>query len=152
VSASGLPCEAAVRELPVADTRPLRREVLRPAETVEQQAQHEPAEARAVGAFVSGELVAVGLIGPEEPPGSWGGGGVWRVRGMATAPAQRGRGLGAAVLGELLRIAREAGAERVWCTARAPARSLYERAGFEARSDVYELPGIGPHVVMERRL
>jgi predicted GNAT family N-acyltransferase len=37
----------------------------------------------------------------------------------------------------------------VWCNARTPARSLYERAGFTVASDEFELPEIGPHLVME---
>jgi GNAT superfamily N-acetyltransferase len=136
----------AVRPVALADTRVLRQRVLRPAETVEQQAEHEPPDAFAAGAFAGGELVAVGLIGREGTPGSW------RVRGMATAPEHRARGYGTAVLAALLAHAQAAGAARVWCTARLPARSLYERAGFVVCSEVYEPPGIGPHVKMERRL
>jgi predicted GNAT family N-acyltransferase len=32
---------------------------------------------------------------------------------------------------------------------RTPARSLYEQAGFRVSSEEFELPGIGPHVLME---
>jgi ribosomal protein S18 acetylase RimI-like enzyme len=71
------------------------------------------------------------------------------VRGMATAPAVRGRGSGAAVLSALVEHAMQHGATRIWCNARLPARSLYERAGFVVISDVFEPPAIGPHVVME---
>lgn len=141
-----------IRPLPVAQTRRLRRDVLRPGELPEQLARHEPPGAHAIGAFLDGELVAAGLIGPEAPPGRAGERGAWRVRGMATAPAHRRQGLGAAVLAQLLAIARGAGARLVWCSARVAARSLYERAGFEARSEVYEIPGIGPHLIMELRL
>ncbi len=140
------PAPLIVRPIALAETRRLRRRVLRPAETVEQQAEHEPSDAFAVGAFAGGELVAVGLIGREGGPGCW------RVRGMATAPEHRRRGYGTAVLAALLAHAEAEGATRVWCTARVPARSLYERAGFAACSEVYEPPGIGPHVRMERRL
>ena len=41
------------------------------------------------------------------------------------------------------------GATRVWCNARTPALSLYERAGFVVASDEFEPPGIGPHYRME---
>jgi ribosomal protein S18 acetylase RimI-like enzyme len=68
---------------------------------------------------------------------------------MASAPAHRGRGAGAAVLALLLDHARGAGAERIWCNARVPAISLYERAGLWVASDVFEIDPIGPHVVME---
>jgi len=135
----------AVRTIPLAETRVLRQAVLRPHQTVEDVAAHEVPGAVAVGAFDGDELVAVGLVGPDGGPGAW------RVRGMATAPAARRRGAGAAVLDGLVRHALEAGATRVWCNARTPARSLYERAGFAVVSDEFELPDIGPHLVMELR-
>ncbi|MDQ6777225.1 MAG: hypothetical protein M3071_13635 [Actinomycetota bacterium] len=53
------------------------------------------------------------------------------------------------MLDVLVRHALAEGARRLWCNARTPARSLYERAGFDLISDEFDLPGIGPHVVME---
>jgi predicted GNAT family N-acyltransferase len=57
-----------------------------------------------------------------------------------------------AVLESLVRHAVDRGASRVWCNARTPARSLYERAGFSVVSEEFELPDIGPHLVMERKI
>jgi hypothetical protein len=37
----------------------------------------------------------------------------------------------------------------VWCNARTPAVRFYECAGFSVASDVFELPRIGLHVMME---
>jgi hypothetical protein len=48
--------------------------------------------------------------------------------------------------------ARAHGADRVWCNARIAARTLYERAGFQATSEEFNVPEIGPHYVMELRL
>jgi ribosomal protein S18 acetylase RimI-like enzyme len=135
---------SAVREISLAETRPLRHAVLRPHETVESLASHEPADAFAVGVFDGRELIAVGFVSPDGERDAW------RVRGMATAPGARGRGAGTAVLDALLAHAAAAGAARVWCHARTPARSLYERAGFRAVSEEFELPDIGPHYLMER--
>jgi ribosomal protein S18 acetylase RimI-like enzyme len=109
-------------------------------------AQHESEDAFAVGAFEDGELIAVGFVMPDGEPGAW------RIRGMATVPAARGRGAGTAVLDALIAHARAQGASRIWCNARLPARSLYERAGMRVVSERFELPEIGPHHVMERRL
>ena len=74
----------------------------------------------------------------------------WRVRGMATQPDRRGGGLGTRVLAALLDAATVQGAAIVWCNARVPACLLYERAGFVTRGAVFEIPVIGPHVVMWR--
>jgi ribosomal protein S18 acetylase RimI-like enzyme len=71
---------------------------------------------------------------------------------MATRADVRGRGAGGAVLGALVSHAAGHGATRVWCNARTPALGLYERAGFERESDEFEIPGIGPHFVMARRV
>jgi GNAT superfamily N-acetyltransferase len=135
-----------LRPVPVAQTRPLRREVLRPHQSIDELAAGEAAGAFAVGAFEGAELVAVGLIAPD---GDSGRRGAWRIRGMATAQPSRGRGAGSAVLAALLEHAAAHGARVVWCNARTPARGLYERAGFRQTSSVFELPPIGPHVVME---
>lgn len=113
--------------------------------TVEEMAESEPADAFAAGVFFDDELVAVGLVGPEGDPGAW------RVRGMATAPEARGRGAASAVLDALLEHAREHGASEVWASVRTPAVTLYERAGFGVDSDVYDVPPIGPHVLMRLR-
>ena len=135
-----------LRSIPLAQTRTLRRDVLRPYMTVEEFAEHEPGEAVAFGAFEDGELVAVGLVGPEgEERGDW------RIRGMATAPHARGRGAGTRVLQALVQHATDHGATRLWCNARTPARALHERAGFEATSDEFQAPRIGPHYRMELR-
>jgi GNAT superfamily N-acetyltransferase len=120
--------------------------VLRPHQTLAELAKDEAADTFAVGAFAAQELIAVGLIAPDGEPGGW------RIRGMATTPAARGGGAGSAVLGALLEHAAERGARLVWCNARTPARAFYERGGLRVISEEFELPDIGPHVVMELRL
>ncbi len=136
------------RQISLERTRPLRHTVLRPHQTAGELAGQEGAGAFAVGAFgADADLVAVGIVHPD-PART----GAWRVRGMAAVPHLRGRGAGAAVLDALLAHAASHGADVVWCNARTPARTLYERAGFRQVSDEFELPAIGPHVVMERAL
>ncbi len=132
-----------VRSVRLEQTRPLRQQVLRPHQTVDELAADEPAGAVAFGAFEGSELVAVGLVGPDGEPGGW------RVRGMATAPPVRGRGAGTAILQALVQHAIAHGAKRVWCNARTPALSLYQRAGFLVASEEFEPPRIGPHYRME---
>jgi GNAT superfamily N-acetyltransferase len=146
-----------VRQIPIADTRPLRHAVLRPNEPLDRLLDHEPDDAFAVGAFEHDQLLAIGFIAPasspeegddELPKGHTAG--VWRIRGMATVEHVRGRGLGAAVLDALVVHAIAEGAVLVWCNARTPARSFYQRAGFHVVSAEFEIPGIGSHYVMER--
>ena len=135
-----------VRPVDPAQTRALRQLVLRPHESLEELASHEPPGVHAVGAFDGDELVGVGFVCPDGESGEW------RVRGMATVPELRGRGVGSAILAALLDHARAQGATRVWCNARTPALSLYSRAGFQVESEEFEIPGIGPHFVMALRV
>ena len=72
--------------------------------------------------------------------------GDWRLRGMATAPGRRGRGLGAVLVAACAAHATDAGGRRLWCHARVRAVALYERAGFERETGTFDVPGIGPHV------
>ena len=137
--------ELVVRAVPLEQTRALRRSVLRPRQTLEQVAAREPDDAHAVGAFADGDLVAVGFVIRDGELGAW------RIRGMATAPAARGRGAGTAVLDALVRYAIAQGAKRIWCNARTPARAFYERGGLRVVSDEYEEHESGPHFVMELR-
>ncbi len=120
--------------------------MLRPYLTLDEMADSEPTSAVAMGAFRDGSLISVGLVGPEGEPGEW------RVRGMASAPEARGQGAGTAVLRALVAHAREQGGAQVWAQVRTPARTLYERAGFHVDSEEFEVPRIGPHVLMRLRL
>jgi ribosomal protein S18 acetylase RimI-like enzyme len=135
-----------VGRVPLDTTRRLRRDVLRTHHTLEQVAASEPSTAFAVGVFDAGELVATGFVAPEGEPGAW------RIRGMATAPAARGRGAGSAVLAALVAHAGAHGAQRIWCSARTAAQAFYERSGMRVVSDLYEVPESGPHYRMELTL
>ena len=134
-----------VRQVPIEVTRPLRQAILRAHQTEAELAAHETADAYAVAAFEGDRIVAVGFVVPEGERDDW------RVRGMATEPHARGRGAGRAILDALVAHAKDQGADRIWCKARTRARSLYERAGFVVASDEFEVPVIGPHLIMELR-
>jgi GNAT superfamily N-acetyltransferase len=153
--------------------RPLRHAVLRPGRAEEQsayQADDGPdtahVAARITGHVVAGDtaghatagdtggpfadVVSVGTVLREGPPWEPERPDGWRVRGMATRPDLRRRGLGGLVLDALLDHVTRCGGGLVWCNARVPAHQLYGRAGFVTRGGVFELPGIGLHHLMWR--
>ena len=143
-----VPC-VKVEVASAADVRPLRRAVLRPHQRAEELVYPGDDAPGTLHAIVrdGGRVLGVATVSrephPREPaPGDW------RVRGMATDPAARGTGVGAALLDACLRHVREHGGRRVWCNARTPARGFYARAGFQVEGDEFELPGIGPHELM----
>jgi len=114
--------------VPLAQTRQLRQTVLRPHETLEQLAAHEPVGAFAVGAFDGEEFDRRSALSRPTRARRSGACAAW------TAPHARGRGAGTLVLEALLRHADNARGAAHLCNARTPARSLYERAGLSVVS------------------
>jgi GNAT superfamily N-acetyltransferase len=76
----------------------------------------------------------------------------WRLRGMATLADVRGRGAGRALVAEGVRVAEASGATLLWCNARISASGFYEKLGFSAAGERFELPATGPHYVMIKAL
>jgi GNAT superfamily N-acetyltransferase len=144
--------------------RPLRRAVLRPqfpAQQSEYPADDDPESAHVAIRWAAplvethtdspgAGVVAVGTVLRAPPPWEPRRVDGWRVRGMATRPDARGQGLGGLVLHTLLDHVAAHGGGLVWCNARVPALGLYGRAGFVARGEVFDMPGIGPHMCMWR--
>jgi len=143
--------DVAVAFVPHRSTWWLRSAVLRPGRDPAQCRYPGEDDRRAASAAaLDGDVaLSVGTVLPEAPPWDPPAPG-WRIRGMATAPEVRGRGLGGRVLELLVSHVAGTGGGVLWCNARTPALSLYRRAGFVARGEVFDLPEIGPHQVMWR--
>ncbi len=133
--------------------RPMRAEVLRPGQSAAEliyPGDEAPGTLHAA-VRLDGEVVGIASVmrdpHPVSPlPGDW------RIRGMASRPELRGRGIGAALLACCEVHARERGGVRIWCNARAGARGFYERGGFSFEGERFEIVGIGPHYLMAKRL
>ena len=148
-----------ILEVPAAQTFPLRAAVLRagiPLEQVGFGDENAP-DSRHFAAFIGGELVGAGYISPisepddigapiaaTAPPSITG----WQLRGMAVAENYRGHGIGRAIVERCIAAAREENAPVLWCNARVRAVPLYQRVGFFAVGEVFEIAGIGPHFRM----
>ncbi|MGO9198177.1 MAG: GNAT family N-acetyltransferase [Acidimicrobiales bacterium] len=136
----------------------LRQQVLRPHQRVDEMALlgSEHPDSVVIGAVVSasGEVVGTAAVAPEEPGAAMDDvlppGRRWRLRSMATRPDLRGSGIGAVVLAAAMQHVTEHGGGVVWCSARTPALSFYERAGFVTFGEEWVDPLIGPHVMMWR--
>jgi argininosuccinate lyase len=143
-----------IRAVSAEDVRPIRRRVLRaglPRPNVRFEGDEAPDTLHA-GAFLDGRLVAVATIVRRPPPDEPGARAAWQVRGMATQPAARGRGLGGDLLERCVEHARDRGGAFVWCNARVRAVAFYERHGFAGVGDVFEIERLGPHLRMRRLL
>jgi GNAT superfamily N-acetyltransferase len=157
-----VPDDVVVELVGAADVRPLRHEVLRPGRPLQESvfdgddepfATHVAVRARRPAGEATdpgAATLAVGSVVPSPPPWEPARSDGWRIRGMATRPSARGGGLGRIVLDTLLSHVARHGGGVVWCNARTGARGLYEDAGFVARGDAFDLPGIGLHLQMWR--
>jgi len=138
-----------LRRASLAEIVGLRHAVLRPGLPPESAAFDGDAApmTRHYGAFAGG--AAVGCLSFMRNDR---GGPAHQLRGMATAVSARGTGIGRA----LLRLAdaelvAETGIRGLWCNARVESIGFYERVGWTAVSEVFDVPGVGPHRVMVRR-
>ncbi len=142
-----------VKKIAALATRQIRHEVLRPNQP-EEACIYPADEAVATahfGTFVDDQLIGVASIYQENEAGE-----VdhisWRIRGMAVREPFQGYGYGAELLRACLIYAQKSGGKRVWCNARTNVLSFYSRHGFASIGDEFELPGIGPHYLMELQI
>jgi hypothetical protein len=83
----------------------------------------------------------------------WQGEPAFQLRGMATRAALVRRGIGTALLGGVEWAVCAATPVRIlWCHARLAALPFYRRSAWEVVSDVFDIPSVGPHHTMVRRL
>ncbi|MGH7708097.1 MAG: GNAT family N-acetyltransferase [Vulcanimicrobiaceae bacterium] len=114
-------------------------------------------DAHHFAAFQGRDIVGVASVYQEDPPNACErlpshAGTAWRLRGMATAAALRGSGVGMALLNAARRHAREHGGTVLWCNARTNVSGFYRRGGLEQAGSEFDLPSIGPHVFMKVEL
>jgi len=130
-----------VRRADVAEIFPLRHAVLRPGRSATDSVYAGDDTAIHIGAWDGDALVGCATTfadpwagSPPDDTGEWtvvpAAPTAWRLRGMAVEPGRQGQGIGAQVLAEIVRTARDQGAPLLWANARSAALSFYLRAGW----------------------
>jgi GNAT superfamily N-acetyltransferase len=147
-----------VARIKLEDSLPLRHQVLRPHQSDEQFAaefggERLSADDACFAALDDADVVisTVTLFRHPPPwlPETTDG---WQLAGMATDPRARGQGWGAAVVQALLSHVAAHGGGLVWCRARLVVVDFYSRLGFKTHGEPWEVPPIGTHVMMTRRV
>ncbi|OYU85730.1 MAG: GNAT family N-acetyltransferase [Flavobacterium sp. BFFFF2] len=135
--------------VPLASVIPLRHLVLRagkPIETCYFDGDQDPKTWHAA-LFVDENAVAIGTFlqvsHPAFPQGV-------QLRGMAVHPDFASQGIGTAFMQHVLFELQSQGVTQLWCNARLTAESFYVKQGFTRVGAAFDVPGIGPHVVMGR--
>ena len=142
-----------MRLIPAAETWPLRQSVLRPGRPL--AAAQFPGDdlpsTKHFGAFQNDELVGIASLFRAEMP-EHPGVGALQLRGMATAPEVRGAGCGRALVAACVAFASASGQKLIWCNARVSALEFYRKQGWEILGEEFDVPDVGPHFHMWRRL
>ncbi|MCB0421227.1 MAG: GNAT family N-acetyltransferase [Bdellovibrionales bacterium] len=77
----------------------------------------------------------------------------WRLRGMATHPEFLKRGYGRDVFYFGIETLKEQHGHFLWFNARVSAAEFYQKLGCQALSTgTFNIPGIGPHILMGRKI
>jgi predicted GNAT family N-acyltransferase len=77
----------------------------------------------------------------------------YQLRGMATDPEYHGWGFGREVLRRAEQnISRIAKVRLFWCNARSEAVGFYKKQGWAVVSEEFDIPDVGPHFKMIRRI
>jgi GNAT superfamily N-acetyltransferase len=141
-----------VRAITARECWPLRQQVLRPHQRLEEMdyANDSNPVSFHLGVFEQGRLIAVGSFYQErndELPGAV----QWRLRGMAVHADHRNRNVGGTLLARALDELRARQVDVLWCHARESAMRFYERHGFAVHGPRFVIEPIGGHYVMHRR-
>ncbi len=136
------------------DTLPLRMSVLRPGQPIENCRYKEDSLSTTfhLGASLEGKIVCNGTFMKDVCSHFTAEGSAYRLRGMATDPDFRGLKLGTRVLKQAEDALRLSGCKLLWFNARESAFAFYEKNGFIAIGDTFDIATIGPHKVMYKWL
>jgi GNAT superfamily N-acetyltransferase len=139
-----------IRRVGLENTLALKQRVLRPHQTIDELAREcaDLADLTCFAAVEDGHVIGIATVHREAAPWAPDDAPAWRLRSMATEDGRRGGGIGAAALAAAVDHVRSQGGGLLWCNARTPAVSFYERAGFRTRGEPWVDAAIGPHIAM----
>lgn len=126
-----------MREVPLETVLPLRARILRagrPVDAARSRQDAIPGTRHLAALTDTGEVAGVVTYFPEDTALA-SGRTAMRIRGMAVDDAVQGRGIGRALMRELVARARTDGVEVIWANGRDGALGFYERIGFRVAGD-----------------
>tara|TARA_B100001029_G_scaffold168984_1_gene163489 strand:+ start:65 stop:499 length:435 start_codon:yes stop_codon:yes gene_type:complete len=101
------------------------------------------------GGFIDNKIVATATIYPENRKHSQN---EWRLRGMAVLDDYQLHGIGQLILKSCFNLIQNKNGKTIWCNARIRAINFYKKCGFVICSDKFDIPSIGAHFIMEKKL
>jgi len=143
-----------LKELPTADIRQLRHEVLWPHKDSYIDCVIEPDEVETtfhMGAVENDTVVGtstflIDINDTFETKSQY------RLRAMATSPSVRGKQVGRKIIEASIEKLKQMDIDLLWCDARLEATGFYEQLGLQMKGEIYDVPNIGPHKLMYIKL
>ncbi|MFB4185173.1 MULTISPECIES: GNAT family N-acetyltransferase [Bacillus amyloliquefaciens group] len=142
-----------VKPITAEDTYAIRHSVLRPHQTIEdcKYDQDSVKEAFHLGGFYDGTLISIASFYPQNQQALQAAP-AYQLRGMATLEEYRTQKAGSTLIAYAERKLADMGAALVWCNARCHVKGYYEKLGWKSTGSPFDIPGIGPHVIMYKEL
>ncbi|AAU22750.1 GNAT family N-acetyltransferase [Bacillus sp. FSL W8-0445] len=142
-----------VKPINAEDTYEIRHRILRPNQPLEACMYETDLLGGAfhLGGYYRGKLISIAsfhkaehseLEGEEQ----------YQLRGMATLEGYREQKAGSTLIRHAEELLRKKGADLLWCNARTSVSGYYEKLGFSEQGEVYDIPPIGPHILMYKKL
>ncbi|WP_281765633.1 GNAT family N-acetyltransferase [Neptunitalea lumnitzerae] len=75
-----------------------------------------------------------------------------QLRGMAVMPNQQGKGIGGKLVVQAEQAMQKKNAAYIWMNARLIAVPFYEKLGYQTVSSLFDIPLVGPHYTMLKKL
>ena len=142
-----------IKKIESKETYDIRHKVLRPDQSID-SIKYESDTFRNsfhLGAYKDDQLISIASFLQEIHP-SFEEVNQYRLNGMATIEAYRGRGAGSMLLKEGEKILKKRHARLLWCNAKYPVSNYYTRFGLREHGEVFVIDSIGPHKLMYKKL
>ena len=138
-------------KLKAEDTYSIRKDILRKNMTLSHEMKGDfDSDALHLGIYELDKLVCIGSFMKAARTDL--SGQQYQLRGMATLDGSQGKGYGKLLLQEAEAILKRKDIDIIWCTARVVAIDFYKKMGYQLISEIFEVPQIGPHYVMFKKL
>ena len=139
----------AIKEITVEETYPLRHQVLRPHQSIDECKYHGDRDSltRHFGTYVESKLVGIVSI-YKSPLNHIHDKDCWQIRAMAMDVSVRKKGYANEILKKAEAYALENGAKYIWCNARVSALGFYEKNNYALYGKEFYVEDIGQHYIM----
>lgn len=140
-----------IREIPSKETISIRSEILRPGQDIANciYPHDDDDDSFHLAAYIDNKQVSIVSFYKEIHP-ALKGDIQYRFRGMATLEDYRKMGLAASLLKYAFTKMNTLNVGVVWCNARINALGLYQNLGMKIASEEFDIPGIGPHLLLKK--